>query len=67
MLLVAWVNFIAMKDNLLREQWSGKDVEVSAVTLFKVLFPFSNFQIPTLILLIPYGPVSRGVLLFQNF
>jgi hypothetical protein len=56
--LVGRVNFIGMKSSLLREQWSGKNVEVSAVTLFKVLFPCYNFQIPTLI---------NGHTAFQNF
>ena len=65
-LFVAWVNFIAMKGSLLREQWSGKDVQVSAVTLFKVLFPSYYFQISTLISLLPYRLVSRLILLLHN-
>jgi len=67
MLLVAWVNFIAMKGSLLREQWSWKNVEVSVMTLYKLLFPSYYFQMSTLISLLPYSPVSRVVLLLQNF
>ena len=43
-LLVAWINFIGMKSSLLKEHWSGKEVELSTVSLFKVLFQVTVFK-----------------------